>query len=424
MMMKKANLLISLSVFILVVFSCKNSSDNLGPALPHYTETAIPAWLSTIPRGLGVNVPGADAGYVRTADEAGLKFIRMDFVWSSVEQQRGVYNFDRYDAQIQEAANRNVGIIYILDYQNSLYCSAQSVQTDAERNAFANFASAAAARYAGKKIFWEIWNEPNGNFWSPQPSDDAYTKLVAVTAPRIRAADPTAIILGAAMATFTWPWIENCFKKGLLDYIDAVTVHPYRTGVPETVISDYERLRGLINTYSPGRDIPIISGEWGYSLIPWGGGPKITEEQQASYLARMFLVNIYQKIPLSIWYCIYNGPEPEVYSEAGYGLIKWDGTKKASYYAAQTICKRLEGYTYIERINVGSVNDYVLKLKKGQDEALAMWTVGGIHNITIPMGAGTKTLVQMLGSETTISWGSSGLTIVISQNPQYLGGGP
>ena len=134
----------------------------------------------------------------------------------------------------------------------------------------------------------------------------------------------------------------------------------------------------------------------------------------------MFLVNIYQGIPLSIWYCIYNGPEPEKYSEAGYGLIRWDSTKKPSYFAAQTICQKLAGYSYTERLNVGNGDDYVLKLRKGQDEALAMWTVGGTHNVTVPIAEAMGTLVTMLGNESPISWGSSGLTTSISQSPQYV----
>ena len=417
--MKRRLLLIGL--FVSLGLAGYGSTFSTGEQPPGFPLSE----LLTIPKGLGVNVPGRDAGYVTTANEAGLKFIRMDFSWSTVEEQKGVYNLAIYDAQVEEAANLNVGIMYILDYQNGLYCSDKSCQTDAERDAFANFASAAAARYAGKQILWEIWNEPNGNFWSPQPSDEAYTKLVAVTAPRIKAADPTAIVLGPSMSRFSgqWEWLENCFKRGLLNWIDAVTVHPYRNSAPETVISDYEKTRNLIREYAPEgkKDMPIISGEWGYSIYP-EGEPRISEEQQAQYLARMFLVNIYQGVPLSIWYCIYNGPDPDGPDprERNFGLIKWDGTKKPDYFAAQTICQKLAGYSYTERLNVGRADDYVLKLRKGQDEALAMWTVGVQHNATLPIGAGNGTLIQMLGSESTISWGSSGLTLSISQSPQYL----
>ena len=415
--MKKTTWLLLIGLFVslgLAGYGSTFSTEQQPPGFP-LSE------LLTIPKGLGVNVPGKGASYVIRADEAGLKFIRMDFVWSSVETTKGVYNFAIYDAQVEEASNRNVGIMYILDYQNSLYCSDKSCQTDAERNAFAAFAEGAAARYAGKQILWEIWNEPNGNFWSPQPSDDAYTKLVEVTAPRIKAADPTAIVVAPSMSRMSWEWLENCFKRGLLNWIDAVTVHPYRNSRPETVISDYERIRNLIKQYAPEgkKDMPIISGEWGYSIFP-EGEPRITEEQQAQYLARMFLVNIYQGIPLSIWYCIYNGPDPEGPDprERNFGLITWEGVKKPNYFAAQTICQKLAGYSYTERLIFG--DDYVLKLRKGQNEALAMWTVGGQHNATLPIGAGNGTLIQMLGSESTISWGSSGLAISISQSPQYL----
>jgi len=54
-----------------------------------------------------------------------------------------------------------------------------------------------------------------------------------------------------------------------MEYLDAVSVHPYREGLmsPETAIYDYKKLRGLIDTYSPTgkKNIPIINSEWGYS---------------------------------------------------------------------------------------------------------------------------------------------------------------
>ena len=83
-------------------------------------------------------------------------------------------------------------MLYILDYSNKLYEEDRSVRTDEGRRAFAAFAEAAAKRYAGKGILWEIWNEANiKQFWTPKPNADDYCKLVEATAPRVRATDPS-----------------------------------------------------------------------------------------------------------------------------------------------------------------------------------------------------------------------------------------
>lgn len=243
-----------------------------------------------VPDGFGVNIHFT--GQPRDLDliaEAGFKFIRMDLTWSGIEREKGVYNFERtgYDALTEACAKQGIRVLYILDYSNRLYESDRSVRTEQGRKAFAAFAEAAAKRYAGKNILWEIWNEPNiRQFWTPQPSVDDYCRLVEETAPLVRRADPTGLIVAPATSGIPLAWLEQCFKQGLLDHIDVLSVHPYRSKPPETVIADYTALRELIGRYAPtGRQIPVISGEWGYSNVNWDKNP-LSNEQQAQYLAR------------------------------------------------------------------------------------------------------------------------------------------
>jgi len=54
----------------------------------------------------------------------------------------------------------------------------------------------------------------------------------------------------------------------VLEFLDGVRVHPYRAPnqPPETIATDYKRLRELIDRCAPESKrgkIPILSGEWG-----------------------------------------------------------------------------------------------------------------------------------------------------------------
>ena len=384
-------------------------------------ETSLPQL--AVPNGFGVNIHFK--GEPRDLDliaEAGFKFIRMDMGWDSIEREKGVYNFDKTgtDALTEGCFKRGIAILYILDYSNRLYESERSVRTDEGRKAFAAFAAAAAKRYAKKGIVWEIWNEPNIGFWKPQPSVDDYCKLVEATAPRIREADPTAPVIAPASSEIPLPWLEDCFRKGLLKWVDAVSVHPYRPRPPETVIEDYAKLRELIKKYAPeGKEIPIISGEWGYSHVN-GDKSRLSEEQQAQYLVREFLVNLYQRVPISIWYDWKNDGTNPNEREHQFGTVMHDLKPKAAYNAAKILARTLEGYSIAERLDGGREKDFVLKMKKGQSEALALWTLGEKHDVTVPLKAGRGTLLDMLGAETTLSWKSDGLKLSLSQSPQYL----
>ncbi|MFH1716967.1 MAG: cellulase family glycosylhydrolase [Planctomycetota bacterium] len=378
----------------------------------------------TIPNGFGVNIHFR--GQPRDLDmiaEAGFKFIRMDLSWSGVETAEGIYDFAKsgYDSLTSGCVKRGIRILYILDYSNTLYESDMSVRTEVGRRAFADFAAAAAKRYAGKGIMWEIWNEPNiKHFWRPEPNAADYCKLVEQAAPRIRKADPAAVVVAGATSQIPFEWLEECFKGGLLQWIDVLSVHPYRSQPPETVVADYAKLRGLIERYAPpGKEVPIISGEWGYSNINWDKTP-ISEQQQAQYLSRMFLLNCHQNIRVSIWYDWKNdGTDPNE-REHQFGTVSNDLNPKAAYLAAKVLSSTLAGYSINGRLDLGNENDYAFKLSNGQAEAIAFWTVDKEHNVELPIEPTEVTLVGMLGGKVVMNWKTANLKLRAEQSPQYV----
>ncbi len=378
----------------------------------------------TIPDGFGVNIHfTGDRPDLDLIQAGGFRVIRMDFGWSGIERQKGVYDFERagYDALTAGCLKRGLRMIYILDYSNRLYEEEHSVRTEAGRKAFAAFAQAAARHFSGKGILWEFWNEPNiRQFWVPQPDVENYCRLVAEAAPLIRQADPSGILLAPATSTIPFDWLENCFKQGLLQWIDALSIHPYRPQGPETVARDYDRLRRLIGQYAPqGKQIPIISGEWGYSNINWDK-KRLSDEQQARYLVRMFLTNLYQKVPVSIWYDWKNdGADPNE-REHHFGTVGRDLQPKAAYRAAQALSSTLAGYTIKERLVTPDEKDFVYRLGKGSQSALAVWTTEADHEITLPSQASAGTLVDMLGQSKPITWPSGQLKLILSGSPQYV----
>ncbi len=377
-----------------------------------------------IPDGFGVNIHFTGLPHdLHMIAEAGFKFIRMDLAWSHIEKTKGEYDFkgSGYDSLTLGCEELGIRVLYILDYSNELYESDRSVRTEAGRKAFGDFAEAAAKRYAGKGILWEVWNEANiEQFWRPQPSVDDYCKLVEAAASRIRNADPSGHVVAGATSGIPFEWLEGCFKNGLLNWIDVLSVHPYRPQPPETVIQDYTKLRGLIVRYAPaGKQIPVISGEWGYSNINWDKS-RLTEQQQADYLVRMFMVNSYQKIPVSIWYDWKNdGTDPNE-REHQFGTVKHDMNPKAAYLATKVLTTILAGYSIQQKIDLGNENDFAFKLTNGNREAVAFWTLGEKHNVTLPIDPTEVTLVGIYGGKVIINWKTEHLNIRAEQSPQYL----
>jgi len=273
-------------------------------------------------------------GFVRTCAEAGLRIYGVlsgarfcnpdDFgpdVWWCYGTQTFRNNFDEFA------------------YQTVLHYRELAAQLKAENPSW------------NSNFTWELWNEPNGGFWPKQCVDpnnpdcaptnyDAihqaaiqYTNLAvgvlvfgeaypegALQA--IRDADPNATIVAPAVATSPgqpqdwWTvdptdYLTTCFDGDLLgqnqsrqNRIDGVSAHFYRAWNPETVVTNLTGYAGVfsydsLHTLMGTSGIPIVSGEWGYTLEPYW---PVTPQMQADYLQRMLLINFSQNIPLSIWF--------------------------------------------------------------------------------------------------------------------------
>jgi hypothetical protein len=95
---------------------------------------------------------------------------------------------------------------FILDHGNRLYDNNLSPHTDEGRGAFVGYAGTAAKHFAGKSIFWGIWNEPNiGVFWKPKPNAEDYSAMALAAISAVRQADPNAFIMGPASSSVTPP---------------------------------------------------------------------------------------------------------------------------------------------------------------------------------------------------------------------------
>ncbi len=348
---------------------------------------------------------------------AGFRFVRMDLFWHKIEhEERNKYDFSDYDALVQTMSSRGIRIIFILDYGNDLWGGGNAHHLPEGRPAFVRFAAAAARRYRGRGIIWEIWNEPNlEKFWHAPPDPLSYADLAFKVIAAVRREDPTAWIVGPATAHFPWEYLETLGQVGLYNQLDAVTVHPYRHNEPESAWEDYVRLRGILDRASPERKIPIIAGEWGYSTVVGGH----TEEQQAMFLTRQMLAHLAADVDLSIWYDWRNDGENAYEIEHNFGVVDYHFNPKPSYHAIKTMTDTLAGYRFQRRIPLARNDDFLLLFSNGEQVALAAWTAGTPHQVRLPILCDAVTQVEMTGA-TRILPAREGLEIGVQQAPRYF----
>ncbi len=399
-----------------------------------------------LPQGVGVNIHFT-RGHDKDLDliaAAGFKVVRMDFGWAAIERRKGQYDWSAYDELTAALEKRGLRPLYILDYSNPLYeesvvsrdpvsgkirKAVASPRRPESVASFARWAAAAFARYRGRRVLWEIWNEPNITFWQPKPDVRQYTALALATCKAVRAADPKATIVAPATSGVPLDFLEAFFASGVLAHLDAVSVHPYRPyhRPPETAAEDYRRLRALIAKHAPEgkKNLPILSGEWGYAAHRKGVSP----QTQAAYLVRTQLVNLLEGVALSVWYDWKDdGTDPEE-REHNFGTVTHDLKPKPAYRAVRTLTRELTGYRIVRRLDVGSAKDFVLLLRDADGRRkLAAWTLGEAHAVTVAgLGAGAQVSgTTMTGERYTPNATAKGLVLDLEEAPRYitLGAGP
>jgi len=381
---------------------------------------AIPSEVFPAPFGVNIHYTKGAPGETAMLAKA-FRVVRTDFVWAETERRKGVYDFSAYDSLLREMDTHGLTPLFILVYGNSLYRDGPAhspegpPRTPASRAAFARWAAAAAGRYRNRKIMWEVWNEPNTTgFWGGlDPNPEEYARLVNDTGPAMRKADPDCtLVIGAA--GLDWDWIDALMRHGALRWADSFSVHPYRSGGPEPVVQAFARLRRMMHRHAPGRDIPIISSEWGYSTNTRTG---VSEEQQAQFLVRMRLVHASQGVRTSIWYDWKDDGSDPANAEHRFGTVTQGLEPKPSYTAARVMNETLAGYRFA-RMLVDKPGEYVMLLRNGAGEtALALWTTGKTRAFRVQ--APIRSIVKMDGER---SGGSAAVSTVVyfDGSPRYV----
>ncbi len=244
----------------------------------------------------------SDAALDAALDEAeamGLTWLRQELRWDLAEPTRGQVEWERYDRVIEAAAARGFRLVLFLN-RTPAWARREGEEDNpfappGERDAFARFARAAAARYGAEVYGWQVWDEPNlMPHWGTRIilNPDEYGDFLAQIVPAIRAGDPDAVVatagLGPTSETSGYNMSEITFLRWLYDtgadrYFDAVALKPYgfwrevaervygeeRLGLDRVVlVRELMAQRGDAAT-------PIWFVEGGWAVLPpqWQGEP-------------------------------------------------------------------------------------------------------------------------------------------------------
>jgi len=280
-----------------------------------------------------------------------------------------------------------------------------------------HFAQHLIERYGIDEVaqwYFEVWNEPNIDFWAGDPKEATYNQLYAAAARSLKAVSPRLRVGGPATAQAAWVdrFIRHCVENHIP--LDFVSTHVYGNDSAQDVFGTNEQIprtqmvcRAVRKVHeqikaSPQPSLPLIWSEYNASYMT---EPAVTDALfMGPYLADTIrqcdgMVDI-----LSYWTFSDVFEEQGVVKQpfyGGYGLIAAGGLPKPSFNAFKMLHRLGD-----ERLAVDSQSALVTRRSDGT-LVLAVWNLflpeekGSPKDVTIKFAgesAPNEALVSRLDS--------------------------
>ena len=298
---------------------------------------------------------GNEAEIVRMADAmalVGLKILRTDFRtwWDS--------DYEWYDKIVDIFSARGINFDFIL----GAICHPDGTpDLEKSRTAYRT----AFARYKGRVKFWEMLNEPDGDWGREHPlRAPGYVQLARQTAADLRELDPSAQFMSAGfccfdhkiMGTFQRDAMAACWRVFDLHCFHGHGQYAgYRTVIDDKLLPMRKEL---------GIAIPWYANETALTMSNGTG-----EKTQAEALVKKLLFSWSRGAKGYNWYNMRGKGENPLEGEHGYGMLTMRLDPRAVYCAWNTLTGLCRGKEFAGEVACG--DDISCFLLKGADGLVA-----------------------------------------------------
>lgn len=319
-----------------------------------------------------------------TVPSVGFSIFRNDLTWSQIEKKKGKYDFSEFDKMVSLAEAHSMRSLLILDYSNDFYTKDNIAPVSkTELDAYTRYCAAAARFFKGRKVDFEIWNEPNYYpFWKPKPNAANYANMLIQAADSVRKNNAEAKIISGGTAGICVRFIDSLGVAGALKGVDGIGFHPYRKGSPESFSDDLASQRYVLKRYfdkNPGE----WATEYGVTSSWYGNGlADSTQQWQARIDVRFVLASWLAGFEASMKYSFY--ATGDAVSDENYGIVSPDGQPRPPYFALKTLRNFTENRNWMGQLKCTNPNAYALQFDGEKDRVLILWTSAGKQDKDIP----------------------------------------
>ena len=213
-----ASLFASAALFLACSSACANDGKAVSPSK---TDDGRPFGVCShpfAPREINIREPLFDK-----MREAGVQWLRTDFVWGIIERKKGEYNFKIYDEIVDALAARNIKVLGIITggRHKQFYINKE------DRQDWLNYIAATVEHFKGRVSHWEIINEHDIGKLNDREFAAEYGRALKAACQTIRKTNPDATILYGGLAGVDKGYIETTLKECPTGNFDVMNFHSY-----------------------------------------------------------------------------------------------------------------------------------------------------------------------------------------------------
>lgn len=275
--------------------------------------------------------------------EAGVGWVRVDFLWGDIEPQEGNFDFAKYDRIVKLLRSKGIQILGILNYSTDWASGCGQWNCAPKDNlVFVNYTRKVIERYKGQVKYWELWNEPDSaTYWKEQDGLKSYCILLKEFYIAAKQIDPDCKILNGGLANGLAS-INHLYDNGAKDYFDILNIHSFQTplqaGAIKAVANYPELAYKIMQRNGDGNkkiwitEIGCPGLEEGLSTDNWWMGNNPTECQQAAWVEEVYTVLLKDPQVEKIFWAFFRDTKKHWNNGVDYfGLLRWDYSIKPSF---------------------------------------------------------------------------------------------
>jgi hypothetical protein len=379
--------------------------------------------------------PHGDPRAMALAREGYVKWMRTNIDWEWVEPEPGKFRWDDVGAMLKRYEDQGMQLLVTVSntprwassYQEGMaqgaYWGTYAAYPPKDVADYERFCYALAQHYRGRLRYFEIWNEPNGDFFMGTHAQ--FAEVLKAGYHGLKRGNPDCeVMFDASWADVAF--YRDLFRLGAADACDILAVHNYQLGSPgppedTPFYQGYLDLRKLLALQGQPNK-PLWDSEFcwmsdNFPGSPWWHG--VGEANQARWLVRSYVYALAAGVKRLFWFPFYPYYDPSTSGPHGGSLIRADLTPKPAFVSYRVAAQNLVGATFLRWLDVGS-DARCAVFRQGREFIAVPWSVHSLTRVNLRTGADEVRVCSLMGGQDRLHTAGDALSFAATEAPAYL----